>query len=220
MKRFFYWAVALLLLGIQGSAWGQETSFRGLPAQDYYLLPSFGEGMIYFSGRPPARGKLNICALDNSLRFLDKDGKELEATNADDIIKVLIDTVAFLRKDGIFYHLTPVSSDIGIALRREIKISKDEKPGAYGTVSQTTATSEYSTIYADGVAYNLGKGDLAYKVRETCFLYQGNDVLPVSKKSIRKLFPNKKADVDQYFKAGNPVPDTVEDIRALLAKFL
>ena len=188
MKHFIYWVSAVLLLAIQGSAWGQEASFRGIPARDYYLLPSFGEGMIYFSGRPPAKGKLNICAL--------------------------------LRKDGIFYRLTPVSSDIGIALCREIKITKDVKTGAYGTVSQTTATSEYSTIYADGVAYNLGEGDLPYKVKETCFLYKGNDLFPVSKKNFRKLFPTKKADIDQYFKAGNPVPETPEDIRSLLVKFL
>ena len=220
MKHFIYWVSAVLLLAIQGSAWGQEASFRGIPARDYYLLPSFGEGMIYFSGRPPAKGKLNICALDNTLRFLDKEGKELEATNADDIVKVVIDTAAFLRKDGIFYRLTPVSSDIGIALCREIKITKDVKTGAYGTVSQTTATSEYSTIYADGVAYNLGEGDLPYKVKETCFLYKGNDLFPVSKKNFRKLFPTKKADIDQYFKAGNPVPETPEDIRSLLVKFL
>ena len=220
MKRFFYWVSVIFLLAIQGSAWGQETSFRGIPARDYYLLPSFAEGMIYFSGRPPAKGKLNICALDNSLRFLDKEGKELEATNADDIVKVVIDTASFLRKDGIFYRLALVSADIGIALCREIKITKDVKPGAYGTYSQTTATSEYSTIYADGVAYNLGEGDLPYKVKESYFLYKGNELFSVSKKNFRKLFPAKKADIDQYFKAGNPVPDTLEDIRALLVKFL
>ena len=57
MKR-----ILLLLLLFAGlSALGQEA--RGdIPADVFYLLPEFRQGMVYFSDQGPAQGTLNICA--------------------------------------------------------------------------------------------------------------------------------------------------------------
>lgn len=71
----------LLALAAPLSLFAQEPEHGGIPDEVYYLLPSFAPGYVYFIGQPPAQGLLNICALDQSLRFKDKSGKELEAGN-------------------------------------------------------------------------------------------------------------------------------------------
>ena len=86
----------------------QDQGRHGIPEDVYYLMPSFGQGMIYFTGQGPAQGQLNICALDNSLRFIDKSGKELSATNPDNIIMVRIDTVTFIRANDAYYRVHQV----------------------------------------------------------------------------------------------------------------
>ena len=72
MKR-----ILLLLLLFAGlSAFGQEAK-GDIPADVFYLLPEFRQGMVYFSDQGPAQGNLNICAVDQTLRFtlsFDMDG--------------------------------------------------------------------------------------------------------------------------------------------------
>lgn len=189
-------------------------------AQESYLMPSFAEGTVFFRGQSPARGMLNISAVDHSLRFLAKDGTELEAVNPENIVKVKIDTVMFIRYEDMFYRMIPLKADVGIAVLRTASVQRDLKQGAYGTTSQTSAVKESGTIYADGIQYNLG-GDKnkPYTVSETLFIYRGDQIYPLGKRSLKKLFPESKDRIDAYFKDGASVPETVEGALQLLASF-
>ena len=180
-------------------------------------MPKFTQGTIFFRGQIPAQGKLNICAVDNSLRFIDNNGQELSATNAENIVKVRIDTVSFLRYDGAFYRLHPICTDMGVAVRRNVRILRDAKEAAYGGMSQTSATKSYSTLYTDGAVYNLGE-DKKYPwvSSDELYVYKGETLMPLSKRALRKLFPAKKAEIDAWFKAGNNLPNDLDGVISLL----
>ena len=217
MKKIL--TACLLALSCLGAA-AQEDSIYGIPTDVYYLMPSFGKGMVYFSGQAPAQGQLNICAVDNTLRFKDKKGQEIVAENTDNVVKVVIDNVSFIRSDGMFYRMYPVTLDYGIALRRDVRIIKDAKQGGYGTTSRTSSTREYSTIYADGVLYGLDKSEnYPYEVSEFILLYRGDNVVPLNKKNLRKLFPDKKTEIDEYFKSGGTLPQTLDGTLELLGRW-
>jgi len=225
MKTILRIALALVILLPTGLAAGaqvplpqEEKTIQGIPVSDYYLMPEFTDGMIFFEGQGPAQGKLNICTLDHTLRFLDRDGKELAAKDEDAIVKVRIDTVFFLRSQGYYYRLFPVNPEAGAALLKEVSIRREVKQGAYGTSSETSSVKEYDIIYADGVAYGIDR-QYPYKVSETVALYKGNKVMALSKKNFRKLFPEKKAEIDAYFQAGHPLPESLEETLALLRQF-
>lgn len=202
------WLVAGLLVCLQWVAGAQEPkSIAGIPADVYYLMPSFGNGYIYFRGQMPAQGQLNICAVDNTIRYMDK-GKELVSSPTENIIKVRIDTVSFLHNQGVFYRLYPITAEKGVALRRKVNLKMDEKEGAFGTTSRTSSTKEYGVIYADGVSYNLDSDKTyPYEVSETLFLYYGDKVLALNKKNLKKLFPEVQFET---------LPKTLEDALALL----
>lgn len=221
MNRIFVGlcALGLLLAGLSAQAQDKDTS-KGIPTDVYYLMPKFGQGYIFFRGQAPAQGKVNICAVDNTLRFIDNSGQELEVSNAEDVVKVQVDTVAFLHHQNIYYRLSPVAPDLGIAIHRYVKVYTDEKQSGYGGSSQTSSIQSYSTLYAEGMIYELEAGKTyPYEVTETLFLYKGQTVVPFTKKNLRKLFPSKKAEVDAYFAAGGSVPETLPEARALLRSF-
>ena len=221
MKRIglIFASVATLLLAGWPSA-AQEKKISGVPVGVYYLMPDFGDGMVYLKGQRPAQGKMNICAVDNTLRFLEKDGKEVSAGRNDDIIMVRIGDVTFLQDTGIFYRLYPVSGDVGVALRRNVTIMTDVKEGAYGTQSHSSSITEYQYYYADGVTYELNKDkEYPYTVSEMVFMYKGNEILPLSKRNLRKLFPERKAEIDAWFKEKHSLPDTIEEAQAFLSRW-
>ena len=212
MKRI----LSLLAIFAGLSAFGQEAQ-GNIPADVFYMLPEFGQGMVYFSDRGPAQGEMNVCAVDQTLRFKDKDGQEL-ASNADNITKVVIDTVIFVRIDGAFYRLYPVSDDLSLAFRRDVEILRDVRKGAFGSESRTSAIREVASLQTDGVMYTLQRAaNYPYNVTESCFLFQAGDVVPVNKRNLRKRFPDRKDELDTWLKS-NALPKTLDDTRAFLLR--
>ena len=212
MKR----TLLLLFLLFAGlSAFGQEAK-GDIPADVFYLLPEFRQGMVYFSDQGPAQGMLNICAVDQTLRFMDKD-QEL-ASGADNINRVVVDDIVFVRIDGAFYRLYPISDEVTVAYRRDVEILRDVKQGAYGTQSRTSSIQEVSTFQTDGMMYTLKSSkNYPYNVTESCFLYQAGGVTPINKRSLRKHFPARKDDLDAWLKS-HALPKTLDDTRALLSR--
>ena len=211
MKR-----ILLLLLLFAGlSAFGQEAK-GDIPADVFYLLPEFRQGMVYFSDQRPAQGTLNICAVDQTLRFMDKD-QEL-SSGADNINRVVVDDLVFVRIDGAFYRLYPISDDLTLAFRRDVEILRDVKQGAYGTQSRTSSIREVGSLQADGMMYTLQSSKIyPYNVTESCFLYQAGSVTPINKRSLRKRFPARKGELDTWLKS-HSLPKTLDDTRALLSR--
>ena len=211
MKR-----ILLLLLLFAGlSAFGQEAK-GDIPADVFYLLPEFRQGMVYFSDQGPAQGMLNICAVDQTLRFMDKD-QEL-SSGADNINRVVVDDLVFVRIDGAFYRLYPITDDLTLAFRRDVEILRDVKQGAYGTQSRTSSIREVGSLQADGMMYTLQSSkSYPYNVTESCFLYQAGSVTPINKRSLRKRFPQRKDELDAWLKS-HSLPKTLEDTRALLSR--
>ena len=212
-------AILLLSLGMAAAAQGQATT-QGVPREIYYLMPSFSQGVVYLRGQAPARGKLNICAVDQTLRFLDDAGNELEAERVEDIVKVRIDTVTFLRSQNAYYRMFPISEDMGIAVRRDVRILRDAKQGGYGIVSQTTSVMEYGAIYSDGAGYKLNSDkEYPYNVSEQIYIYREDAVFPFTRKGLRKCFPDRKDEIDAWFKEGHPLPATVAEAQVFLSRW-
>lgn len=205
--------LALLLAG--GWAFGQEAK-GDMPADVFYLLPEFRQGMVYFSDQGPAQGELNICAVDQTLRFMDK-GQEL-SSGADNINRVVVDDIVFVRVDGVFYRLYPITDDLTVAFRRDVEILRDVKTGAYGMQSRTSSIREVGSLQSDGMMYTLQSSkSYPYNVSESCFLFQAGDVTPINKRSLRKRFPARKDELDAWLKS-HSLPKTLDETRAFLSR--
>ena len=210
--------VLLLALFLAGTlAFGQEAK-GNIPADVFYLLPEFGQGMVYFSDQGPAQGQMNICAVDQTLRFLDNDGKEL-SSNADNITRVVIGDVVFVRVDGAYYRLYPINDNLTVAYRRDVEIIRDVKKGAYGTESRTSSIRNVGSFQADGMMYTLQQAaDYPYHVTESCSLFQAGSIVPFNKRNLRKQFPERKDDLDAWLKANRNLPKGLEETKAFLLK--
>lgn len=219
MRHFF--SLLMLLSLASFSLQGQEKSATKIPDEDFYLMPSFTEGTVYLRGQSPAQGKINICAVDQTLRFIDDSGTELAANDPDGISRVQIDTVWFMRSSGAFYRMYPINLELGIAVRKDTRIIRDVKKGAYGMTDQTSSIQQYRSLYNDTSAQLLNsEKPVYYRVSETICLYYRDAIVKFTKASLKKVFPDHKDEIDAYFKSGKPYPSTVEEARAIIAPWL
>lgn len=211
MKRI----ILLLALFAGLSAFGQEAEI-GVPADVYYLMPEFRSGMVYFFDRSPYQGELNICAEDQTLRFLDRMGKELRL-DSDDVTRVIIDdNIVFVRINDAYYRLYPITDGLTLALRRKVVILRDARKGAYGIESRIAAIREVGMIQSDGTMHTLETTvRYPYDVTETCFLYEAGGITLITKRSLRKRFPNRREDLDTWLKSHH-FPKDLEGTRTLL----
>ena len=209
--------VLMLALFAGLSAFGQEAQ-GNIPADVFYMLPEFGQGMVYFSDQGPAQGKMNICAVDQTLRFLDNNGKEL-SSSADNVNRVVIGDIVFVRTDGAYYRLYPINDELTVAYRRDVEIIRDVKKGAYGTESRTSSIRNVGSFQADGMMYTLQQAaDYPYHVTESCSLYQAGTIVPFNKRNLRKAFPERKDDLDAWLKAKHNLPKGLEETKAFLLR--
>lgn len=190
----------LLLFALLPLAAGaQDDRVQGMPREVYYLMPEFGQGLIYFDNMAPARGLLNISAVDHTLRFMDRDGKEKVSSDDSHIVRVQIDSAVFVHDLGVYYRLYPVSPEVSLAVRREVQVLRDAKQGAYGMNSRTSSIKEYTSVSADGVVYSLDRDrEYPYEVSETLFLYCDRGIVAFNKKQLRKCFPEYREAIDAW----------------------
>ena len=144
----------------------------GLPKDVFYLMPDMANGSVQFRGKAPATGKFNICAVDNTIRYLDKNGTELAVEIEDDMTRVVIGGVTFVPYDGAFLRLYPLTGDVSAAIKRNVLLLTDSKTSGYGMESQTTAVSTIMGIEGDSKDYLFEDNkDVPYRMSETIFLY-------------------------------------------------
>ena len=196
MKKLLITLAAVL--GAVATLYAQENV--GIPADVYYLMPKMEQGTLLYSDRSPANGTFNICAVDNTVRFLDKYKAELILEDCETLVEVIIGDVPFLRRDGVFYRLDKLSDDVFLATKREITIMNDTKTASYGMESNTTAVQTIDFLSSDTRIYTLEDyKEVPYRMTETSGLYRKGSILSLNKRNCTRCFPDKKDEIEAWF---------------------
>lgn len=197
MKKYIVSAAAALLWAASALL---AQDGEGLTKEVFYLMPEMASGSVYFNDKAPAHGDLNICAVDNTVRFLDKDGQELAVEIDESMTRVVIDGVIFVPFEGVFLRLYPFGEDAGVAVRRNVLVLSDSKVASYGMESQTTAVTSIVGFSADGKIYSLEEGlKVPYRMSETAYVYRNGNFLSLSKRNLQRCFPEAKDKIEAYF---------------------
>lgn len=214
MKRLFL----LLLLSLPFLAEAQNTaqgSFESsLPDSVKYVTPSFASGRVVYKNGEFSNGMFNISTLDQSLRFIE-DGKELALSDIDQVDRVTIGGVLFFRKQNGFYGIVEQADGVCLCVEKSL-VFEDSKTGAYGTKSSTSNIKEMQSLHSvQGVEFNLSP-DMPFNIKERVLLYRDGKVYAPGKNQFKKLFPDKKQVVEEWFKArGKAEAEDAENLKEL-----
>jgi hypothetical protein len=198
MRKSFILAAAALF-------WAASALFaqdgNGLTEEVFYLLPEMGYGTVYFSGKAPANGELNICAVDNTVRYMDH-GSELAVEIDDSMTRVVIDGNIFIPYEGVFLRLYPFGDDCGVAVRRNVTVMNDGKAASYGMESNTTAVTSIIGFSDTGLGqvFTLEEGrDIPYRMSHVVYAYRDGNIMTLNKRNLQRAFPEAKDKIEAYF---------------------
>ena len=154
MKRFLS---LVILLFIGTAAFSQTVSFTSPNAESQkmldsvkYILPEFTAGMVIFKNGEQSNGAINISTIDQKIHFIDPKGEILVITNNDDVSRVFAKGRTFLNSRYGYVELYETIGDIFMGEVRRVGFISEDKVGAFGSKSQTTAIQTVNSVQTSG----------------------------------------------------------------------
>ena len=226
MKRFV--AIALLLF-VGTAAFSQTISFTSPNTESQrmldsvkYVLPEFTAGMVIFKNGEQSNGAININTIDQKIHFIDPKGEILVITNNDDVSRVFAKGRTFLNSRYGYVELYETIGDIFMGEIRKVGFISQDKVGAFGSKSQTTAIQTINSVQTNGgymVDFEKQKNS-PYTYRKMPYLCRKGLFQPVTKKALQKCFPHKKDIIEKYIQENDPDLAHVEDVRKMFKTIL
>lgn len=191
MKRFII-GICILLMGAAGvTAQIDSTQF---------LFPKFENALIYYKDGRVFQVPLNYNLVTGYFLFIDKnDNDELKSFAEPDMIKIIkIGTRLFLPTEKGATEIIQVNPLFHVQYKG--KVRNEEKLGAYGKRSATSAITTYSSLDSRGVTHQLQteKEYLTgiYKVYRV--EVNGKKKSFITEKQFLKIYPHSKETLKQY----------------------
>lgn len=181
-----------------------------------YVLPAFQKGKVIFKNGEFATGDLNISIVDQSLRFKDEGGQILSVDDNSSVDRVTIGPMLFLHLGKDYAGVVDSGEEVILCLVRKLEFKRDEKTGAFGMKSETTNITRIGSMYDNGNIYDINL-EAGYKIREIPVLVRKGRQFAFNRKSLEKLFPDKKAVLAEYLQANNVDFESAQDAAALFS---
>lgn len=188
--------------------------------QSPYVFPAFESGTIYFTNGDETEKKLNYNGVTEEMIYW-ADGRKLAVDNLSEIDKILIKNRLFIPSDGKFFEKIS-ECQAGPYIRYNYRLEGPEKPSGYGSSSQTTATTSYTTLTDDKMYYELKLPADFKVVRSSSFYFtNGTEWAEVSnKRHAWKLYGNEHKDQIKRFVKKQKINFSATDDMVKLGEFL
>lgn len=214
MKQVILTLCAFCLMALSAGAQSAQAEFEAsLPDSVKYVMPSFGPGNILYKDGGYSRGSFNICTVDNTLRYIDTDESEKVLADPSQVESVSISGVLFLHTQNMYLGVVGDYDGVLLCVEKRM-VFDDKKVGAYGTTSATSSIRTVSSSTDNGSTFRFS--NVKYKVRETPYLYKKGRLQVPSKKTLSKLFPARKAEIEAYLEENRVEFSDYRQVEALL----
>ena len=182
----------------------RDNVLNKLPKEIAYVLPDFAEATLNYTDGRFSVGRLNICLLDNSVRYIDdKSGDTLFLSNQASVKELIHnDTTYRCIKNSIMKELA-AENDKQLAQRFRLKLTEVKEDAGYSSLPATsTAVTSNVSRFDPSRNFDVEK-EMSYKHERDFVLVDGDKVYPARQSSFSKVFPAAKKAIRGYIRDNN-----------------
>jgi hypothetical protein len=184
------------------------------------VYPAFLPGKVNFKDGSTVEAVLNYNHLLNQLLFISEKGDTLALKNPDQTANVEIGTDTFYFFEDVFLRkMSHFGFEPEIYLMQASKYITNEKKGAYGSYSLTSAANSNNT-YTDNnqhTTYIAVDENMIFRKTYRFYLKDKNDkYIPSTKAALCKLFPKHEDKILDYVKSNKIDLNKMESLYEVL----
>lgn len=207
MKRHFTSLLFLIILSVGALAQqvegslvikAREDMLRKLPTEAAYFMPDFRDATVQFNDGRLSQGRINICLVDNSVRFVDETGDTLLLSNAADVMRIIIGDTVMLQRDGYFIKALTVYGQTFLGEHRSLSLEEAEIDAGYSSIPATSMAKRANVVTIDPDRMREGEKTVYYRLSVRYVIGNGISIYPARLSSFIKLFPDKKKELRRY----------------------
>ena len=210
MKRIFI-SFALLIASlstvfaqdvIKGSviASSREDLLTKLPSEVAYFIPEFTHAYIFYTNGTKFEADLNICLVDNSVRYINEKGDTLLMANASTVNKILAGDAIYQQLNDAFVHQLAVYGQTSLSEKKIFTFKEPEISIGFSNLAPTSTARAYNPEDHD-VAKGYGKDmEIDYRLETVYVLTHKNKTYSCKQSSFIKFFPEKKQQIKDFVK--------------------
>jgi len=193
-KTLFRIIVIVFLTGLPVLISGQTGLGNDMPQ---YLFRNFSESKVLMKSGKIQNSLMNYNTVTETMVYFDRNNY-YDLTNPEIVDTVFIHGSKFIPVNGAFYEILD-GGNMPLFLQTKSDLKPVGKEAGYGSTSQTSATTTYSSISSSGHNYNLSIPP-DYTI-ETANIYWINKTLSFkTERQFLKLFPGKADILKDYIK--------------------
>ncbi|MCK9310684.1 MAG: hypothetical protein M0P26_00235 [Bacteroidales bacterium] len=191
-------------------------SAQDAPENSLYVFGPFQEGVIYFNNGDSVVKRMNYNAGTEEFIF-EQQGRLMALDHLDLVRFIKIGENVFEPIHGKFYHKIGANAD-GLYILYRFKVIPPGTPSAYGSDSNTSASTNWSSLADKNQLYILTIPEGYKIIRSKDFLlYKDKSLYIVNKYAqVSKLYPEKAKALKEYVKRNKLVWKKVDDLKKII----
>jgi hypothetical protein len=196
-----------------------ESILEIIPQNETFEYPKFEQGVVYFRDGKRSSAKLNYSYVYEEMLFIGSNGDTLTILNPGETSSVVIGKDEFYHTGIRFVKLDTAIGDVKLGVSSFFATLSKKKVGAYGTTTEGGTDSYSSFIVPNNTKLTLTPSIVTtVTYRKALFIgNKFNKFVPVTKKNIFSLYPEKEEQLKKYFQGKEVNFSSREDIVSLIA---
>lgn len=194
----------------------RENLLDKLPGDVLYLFPEFRQADIYRNDGGMSSGVVNVCLVDNSIRFISDNGDTLLMSKLAFVNRIIAGEEIYVPVAGEFVQQLAVFGPVSLAFRTHLELDQSSDKSTGGITSPPTSTAVTANVMALDPSRRFEATTVVdYTLSTGYVLTDGERLYPARQSSFAKLFPASKKSIKGYVKEHAVDFDNKDDLKAL-----
>lgn len=193
-------------------------------SQSAMLFPEYQKGTILLKGNQKVNVLVNYDATKHLMMYKQSDD-DMILTNVQSVDSVMIGKHRFIPVKNRFYEVIPVKSEF-LLVDWNIAMTEIGYRGAYGQVTHSKVHKYNVSAMTHDIYHTEARQNESLEVyrrsnRNTYYIMRNGKMMKFKdKKSLLKLFPDRKDEIEKFLKEDKTMFKNVEDVVELMEKIL
>ena len=212
MKRLL---ISALMIFLGTAAFAQDDEVDTL----FYVRPAFERGFVFLEEGGIQQGVINICNIDQTVRFIDPMGDTLVMEGSERALRVSIGQTTYYRFKDRFTEMVDFAGDVALGLQRQAVQIDNARVGGFENASATASVESYGVDAMTGLYYkHIDFLPENWNYSNRFVLYKDEKFYLANKKNFLKCFPDKKSIIETYTGKDKNALGSPEKVKELFEK--